>query len=633
MTLSKKAIRSKSDRIGEYPYDAVSVVDNAAPTGNGMEYPMITLLSADGNEAQLESVINHEVGHNWFYGMLANNERDYPWMDEGINTYYDKQYAMSLADTSAKNIFEKNKFLQKRIPPFPEENALATMIAIKKDQPINTAAENFSDANYALVAYEKTGEWVQRLEATLGKPLFDKVMKAYFEKWKFKHPYPEDFKAVAEEVSGQSLSALFKQLDQKGPLAKPVKKQIKFTSFFSLKETDKYSYIAVAPAAGYNAYDKFMIGAVIHNYNLPPSAFQFVVVPLYATGTKTFNGIGRLEYNHYPGSKGARLTASLSAERFTGDSFKDDSGKENAMPFSKITPSVKYVFANRSPRSRMKKYIQLKTFLIGETGLLFTHDFVNNTDLITYPKEKRYVNRLSLGMENNRVLYPYDAVLQADQGDGFVRLDLTANYFFNYVKSGGLSVRFFAGKFIYTADKSFTREFETDRYHLNMTGPKGYEDYAYSNYFVGRNGFEGLGSKQIMNRDGFFKVRTDLLSSKTGKTDDWLTAANFVSDIPKNINPLSLLPFKIDLRVFADIGTYAEAWKASSTQERFLYDVGLQLSLFKNLVNIYAPLVYSKVYRDYSKSVFPKNRFSNNISFSIDLQQLRLSKFFPRINL
>ncbi len=619
----KRSVLSKSAWIGEYPYNVISVVDNAAMNGGGMEYPTITLLSSGGNEAALEAVINHEVGHNWFYGILATNERRYPWMDEGINSYYDKRYDASFADPSNKTILQKNKFLQKRVPRYPEENLLATVIKIKKDQPINTTSENFSAENYGLIAYEKAGEWLKLLENTLGKETFDKVMQAYYDQWKFKHPQPEDLKAIAEQVSRRSLDELFKELDTKGPLVKENEKQLKFTSFFNLKETGKYNYISALPALGYNFYDKLMIGAVIHNYNLPPTAFQFVAAPLYATGTKTLNGIGRMEYNWFPGSKGAKLTASVSGEKFTGDSFKDGAGKDNAQSFSKITPSLKYNFANSSPLSRAKKYIQFKTFLISETGLAFTHDNTTNTDVISYPKIHSYVKRLSLGVENTRVLYPYNAVLQADQGDGFVRIDLTADYFFNYESKGGLDVRLFAGKFIYTGDAGILNQFKTDRYQLNMTGPKGDEDYAYSNYFFGRNEFEGLGSKQIMKRDGFFKVRTDLLSNKIGKTDDWLTAVNLVSDIPIGTD-LPRLPLKFQL--FADIGTYAEAWQANATSGRLLYDAGIQLNLFRSLITIYAPLVYSKVYKDYSKSVFPKNRFANMISFSIDLQQLKLQQ-------
>jgi len=166
-----------------------------------------------------------------------------------------------------------------------------------------------------------------------------------------------------------------------------------------------------------------------------------------------------------------------------------------------------------------------------------------------------------------------------------------------------------------------------------LTGANGYEDYTYSNYFAGRNKFDGAASQQIMERDGFFKVRTDLLSSKTGKTDNWLSAVNFTSDIPSKINPLSLLPVKIPLKVFVDIGTYADAWKANAATTRFLYDAGLQLSLLKETVNIYFPILYSSVYSDYFKSTLGKNHFWKTVSFSIDIQRFSLKKISKTLDL
>ncbi|MFN0082503.1 MAG: M1 family metallopeptidase [Ferruginibacter sp.] len=625
LTYIKKAITSKSNWLGEYPYDVVSVVDDASPTGGGMEYPTITLLNAGGSEKGLESVINHEIGHNWFYGILATNERMYPWMDEGMNSYYDKKYDTEIA-TKTNDVKNKSGFPNNKIPEYPEENLLQTIIYLKKDQPINTTSENFSVINYGLIAYTKSALWLKKLENELGAETFNKVMQVYFAKWKFKHPTPDDFKKVAEDVSGKSLTALFAQLDTKGPIESPIKKQVKLTAFFNLKETDKYHYIAVSPAIGANYYDKLMIGALVHNYNLPPSNLQFALAPLYATGTKKLNGTGRVEYNFFPTAKGDKLIVSVSGTKFTGGSFTDSTGTKNPLQFSKIVPSLKYVFANKNARSNIKKFVQFKTFIINETGILFTRDFVNDLDIITYPKEQRYVNQLQFSFENDRALYPYNAVVQGEQGDGFVRLNFTGNYFFNYANKGGLNVRLFAGKFIYIGDKSFTNQFKTDAYHLNMSGPKGFEDYNYSNYFVGRNEFEGFSSQQIMNRDGFFKVRTDLLSSKIGKTDDWLGAVNFTTSIPKGVNPLELLPIKIPLKLFLDLGTYAEAWKRNNSTGRLLYDAGLQLSLFKNVLNVYFPILYSKVYSDYFKSTITEKRFVKNISFNIDMQQLNLSK-------
>ena len=178
------------------------------------------------------------------------------------------------------------------------------------------------------------------------------------------------------------------------------------------------------------------------------------------------------------------------------------------------------------------------------------------------------------------------------------------------MKKGGLDVRLFAGKFFYTGSRTITKQFATDRYHLNMTGANGYEDYTYSDYFAGRNEFEGFLSQQIMVRDGGFKVRTDLLADKVAKTDDWLIAANFSTTIPDGINPLSLLPVKIPLKFFFDIGTYAESWKQKSTTDRFLFDMGMHIPIMKETVNIYIPLLYSSVYREYKQATRYKKKQS-----------------------
>lgn len=194
-------------------------------------------------------------------------------------------------------------------------------------------------------------------------------------------------------------------------------------------------------------------------------------------------------------------------------------------------------------------------------------------------------------------------------------------------------MRLFAGKFFYTSAKTFATQFATDRYHLNLTGANGYEDYTYSDYFIGRNKFEGLASQQIMNRDGGFKVRTDLLADKVGKTDDWLIAANFSTTIPSAINPLSVLPVKIPLKLFFDIGTYAESWKEEAETDRFLFDAGIQIPLVKETINIYLPLIYSSVFKDYIQSTIPKKgRLWKTISFTIDISNFSFRKFDRNLN-
>ncbi|MFN3940345.1 MAG: M1 family metallopeptidase, partial [Chitinophagales bacterium] len=87
-----QSVLSYSDWVGEYPYNVAQAVEGALSAGGGMEYPTITIIGKSGNERGLDNVIAHEVGHNWFYGILASNERQHAWMDEGINSFYEDRY-------------------------------------------------------------------------------------------------------------------------------------------------------------------------------------------------------------------------------------------------------------------------------------------------------------------------------------------------------------------------------------------------------------------------------------------------------------------------------------------------------------------------------------------------------------
>ena len=394
----------------------------------------------------------------------------------------------------------------------------------------------------------------------------------------------------------------------------------------SFRNTDKHNYIFLSPAFGFNHYDHLMVGGLIHNFTLPSNDFQYIIAPMFGTGSKKFTGIGRIQYTRHAYGFVQKAEISLSASSFTMDEFSDSAGNKNYLGFTKIVPAIKLTFHKNNPRSPITKYIQWKSFLINEDGLQFTRDTIRQQYVITFPKTSRYINQLKYSVENARVLYPYTAELQAEQSNDFIKTTFNGNYFFNYSKGGGLNVRLFAGKFFYLGDKTISKQFATDRYHFNMTGANGYEDYTYSNYFIGRNEFQGYQSQQIMIRDGGFKVRTDLLASKVGKTDDWLAAVNLHTNLPDHLNPLRVLPVKIPFRLFLDIGTFSEAWQKDATTGKFIYDGGVQLSFLKDLINIYIPILYSKVYSDYFKSTITEKRFLKNISFSIDIQKFNQLK-------
>jgi hypothetical protein len=296
------AIRTRSEWVGEYPYNVVSAVEGPEGFGGGMEYPTITLISPAANEKLLDFTIAHEVGHNWFYGILGTNERQHPWMDEGINTFYDNRYSQWKYGNEGEIKFGSQSFAIKDA----ERLVFESKAAVNKDQPINMEGDKFTNMNYDLIAYYKTGAWLEMVEKKLGKETFDKAMQEYYRQWQFKHPYPEDFKKVLETVSGQNLDAEFALLDKKGVLPGMERKGTIIIFPFSPKAIASYikeppkNALIISPLFGVNSYDKFMIGGIISNYKLPSSRFQFFVAPLYSTGAKKLNGIGKLNYSFFP---------------------------------------------------------------------------------------------------------------------------------------------------------------------------------------------------------------------------------------------------------------------------------------------------------------------------------------------
>jgi hypothetical protein len=616
---AKQAVQFYSKEIGEYPYNTISVVQGPGSFGGGMEYPTITVISPMSSVRELDVTIAHEIGHNWFYGILATNERGHPWMDEGINSFYENRYT----ERYYKDV------------PAEERTLFETFAGEKIDQPIETSSENFSERNYSLVVYTKTSEWMKWLESQMGREDFDKAMQEYFKKWQFKHPQPADFKNEMQGGSAKNLDSVFALLDNTGSLPNLQRNGTKLSFILEPKYFQRFfnnhyqNLITLSPAIGVNSYDKLMAGLFITNFKLPFNKFKFFAAPMYAFGSQRVTAIGKLDYTVYPNKIFRGIDFFLNGSAFTEDEYADSTEKKTYLGFRKLVPGIRVTFKEKDFRSHLHRYIQWKTFLISEDGLSFSRDTLINppgvVTLATKTQNDSYINQLSLVIENTRALYPYSGELKLEQSEDFIRTAFTSNYFFNYPKDGGLNVRFFAGKFFYTDSKTINTEFSTERYHLNLTGANGYEDYTFSNYFVGRNKFDGFASQQIMMRDGGFKVKTDLLAAPIGKTDDWLIATNFTSSVPSSINPLSLLPINIPLKVFFDLGTYADAWKKEAEGDHFLFDAGLQLSLLKNTVNIYVPLIYSNVYKNYIQSTLEKkDRFWKRISFSIDIANFNL---------
>ena len=173
------------------------------------------------------------------------------------------------------------------------------------------------------------------------------------------------------------------------------------------------------------------------------------------------------------------MNLGVSGSTFTADEFTDDDGNKTFLAFHENVPGIKLTLKEKNPRSTFNRFIQFKTYLDQRRWSPFLPGYRHHIPGLIPPSSTKYrtisenrtLNQLRFVIENNRVLYPYRGELKIEQGKDFVRTAFTGKYFFNYPKEGGLDVRLFAGKFFYTGSKTFTKQFATDRYHLNMTGP------------------------------------------------------------------------------------------------------------------------------------------------------------------
>lgn len=212
-----QAVRHYSEHVGEYPYDACTAVDGTISAGGGMEYPMITIINSTSDGQSLDNVITHEVGHNWFYGVLGSNERDHAWMDEGMNSFLELLYMRKYYPNGQLSIslpFLKKTTKQiKDIHHFQSEMGYRLNARRNLDQSLSLTSNDFTETNYGTMVYMKTALVMDQLMAYLGEETMDRCLRSYYDTWKFKHPQPEDIREVFEKESGKDLGWVFDRFD------------------------------------------------------------------------------------------------------------------------------------------------------------------------------------------------------------------------------------------------------------------------------------------------------------------------------------------------------------------------------------------------------------------------------------
>ncbi|MEO1516054.1 MAG: M1 family metallopeptidase [Bacteroidota bacterium] len=244
-----RALEFYSELVGEYPYPQATAVQSALSAGGGMEYPMITVIGLMGSPQPLDEVITHEVGHNWFYGILGFNERDHVWLDEGINSYYDHRYTEKFYPNSKNEFFPE--FFLKDTDMSMGEMAYLYQARRNDDQAPVTHSDDYSRVNYFLGGYEKPAQAFRMAQYYLGTELFDEIMQSFYQEWAFKHPQPADLWAHFRSKTDKDLSWLIDGLiGSNDKIDYAVKKLSSDGQGYQLKVQNKGQLTSPLPVAG-----------------------------------------------------------------------------------------------------------------------------------------------------------------------------------------------------------------------------------------------------------------------------------------------------------------------------------------------------------------------------------------------
>ncbi|XLZ72569.1 M1 family aminopeptidase [Massilia sp. SR12] len=209
MQAAKDSLAYFSRTLGPYPYKTLTIVvpPHNATEADGMEYPtFFTTSAAPGLKpgttaaAMLDFVTIHEFGHGYFYGILASNEFEEPFLDEGLNEYWNHRM---LRDSGRK--IPLTTPLLRSIGFAPQANGFEfERIGAPRDEPSDPLGQNAYHRLQGIgPVYARGAITMRDLEAQLGKDTMERAFKEYYRRWKFRHPSVADFREVLAEVSGQ----------------------------------------------------------------------------------------------------------------------------------------------------------------------------------------------------------------------------------------------------------------------------------------------------------------------------------------------------------------------------------------------------------------------------------------------
>lgn len=662
--------------VGPYPYNTIKAVLGDMHAGGGMEYPTVTIIDKTA-ALNFRTVVIHEAGHNWFYGMLGSNERDHPWMDEGMNTFYEKKTTEALTPDTG---------ILSRLSKLNEELLYYQLAASHTDQTIDQTASKLTKSNYGLDVYYKTWLMLRVLEQYMGEADFEKGMKNYYNNWHYKHPYPENFRDCMQQSTTKNLDWFF-------PGMLFTDRKIDFTIIKARRENDKTTVklrnnSSVLSPVLINAFSNDSL--LCKKWTAPFTGTTTIDLPVtewdklkidhffpdaksandiftkgglshrFHLGIRGFFGVNTDEkyklfvapavaYNQYDGVMGGlvihNLTIPENRLRFILTPLY--SGATNSFTGA---GSVGYMWYPKSAFQEIFLQADAKSFHYNETYAgLADRAYTRYIKLEAGPsftlKEKDPLSTATKMLSVKGYSIWEDQFAGASAG--VEKINVKQNLYgvvkyehfnertynpFSYTGEAQVGADFakvtLEGKarVDYNTQKKslYVRAFLGKFFAINgdpaitsrcqlNSSYSATNDYLYDGTYIGRNATGNVAAQQVSIQEGGFKVP---VFGKVNRSDNYMATINLETDLPLG---------KLPIRIFADAGLIPNIKPtiANNSSTTFLYEAGVSVHLIKDVVYVYVPIVMSGDFQNYLHDTYGnKHAFARGISFTMMFQNI-----------
>ncbi|RYD51422.1 MAG: M1 family peptidase [Sphingobacteriales bacterium] len=685
----KAALKTYSANLGPYPYRTIKGVEGDMKAGGGMEYPTITVIDKDASSS-LKTVLIHEAGHNWFQGILASNERRYPWLDEGMNSFYEWKAVQEYDQMRRDSAIQKNIRVSKNdLRKSSAETMLYYELArTGDDQALNLSSEDYRNANYGGDVYYKTAAWMRWLEAYMGEEPFRKATQAYYAEWKFKHPQPEDLFAQLRTHSPKNIDWFLNHvfsttepvdfsLRTAGRTNDSIRVQIKNRLSFAapavvlgLKNDSVIAQAQTAPFSDQTTvslprldYDQILLSPAVpdvkNSNNSTARGIKLGFAGGFRNAYKAQTWLSpAIGYNTYDGVQLGLLLQNIFA--VPQSPFRYALAPTYAFRSKSLTGAASagyFWFPKRGLFQSVGLQADFKSYHYTESGF--------NVPELIQARYTKLTPELSFIFRNGNPRSPVTNSLSLraygirEEGFNYIQSPADSLYrptiastdlYYGRVRYEHRNERA-VNPFSYGAEVHGNGDFVKLILEGNLR-----INYHKQGQWLDLRGFAG---KLIVPSGTLLPRRYALQASSTGINDylydgtylgrseqDGISGRQFAMregglkiPTPLYANPLGVsddwlvaanlsttLPV-LPIRLFFDVATFKDAGQLNPSGSKFLYDGGVSLHLPYDILSVYWPFIMSNDYKDYLQSVHGKSGLSQTLVFQLKLQNINWLRF------